>query len=73
MKDLEKFKNLGEILSKAQQKKILGGYGGDGDIEYSLNGAQYGCGLSSLSACTEQCETFAEEHGEICEGCAQFP
>ena len=26
MKDLEKFKNLGEILSKAQLKKILGGY-----------------------------------------------
>ena len=28
MKSLEKFKNLGQILSKAQQKKILGGYGG---------------------------------------------
>jgi len=25
MKDLEKFKNLGELLSKTQMKKILGG------------------------------------------------
>lgn len=26
MKDLEHFKSLGQILSKTQQKKILGGY-----------------------------------------------
>ena len=31
MNNLEKFKNLGELLNKTQMKKILGGYTGECD------------------------------------------
>jgi len=43
MKDLEKFKDLGEILSKPQMKKILGGY---------VSGGCYTCGSDGCTKTT---------------------
>ena len=81
MKDLEHFKNLGQILNKTQQKKILGGYGGDfsnclycytsGDCDYSSCWVRSNNEEDAYDACHKiypHCTVFQAKY-DMCNGC----